>query len=265
MELYFNRPFLSKIYDTFGDYFQQVHRNILIGGTGANKNDKVEASVKVYNDAMINTTVVSVEPQFITFCSQGFLNILDKLNIVSWNNQYPDFEQFKLLINTLIHGNEAQRNSALDKFVSLGLLLESDVLSSKQIVSSCFNFKPELVSASMNDQEGYYSFSYNTPVTLFKKYSNIRNPEKEKLYLLFMGRGPTTNGYSPVAGETFGHLASYRNDALNNYSYCTGYIAVDMSEVGGDQEGAIRYDHLDIIEVIDNMRFQINVPAKIVA
>lgn len=262
MDIKFNKPFLINVYDAFSQYVSPVHRNILVGGTGSNKNDKQEKTVSVYTDALNVTTTVAVEPQFVTFANQSFLTCLDKINTTVWNGGVTsaNMNQMKLLVNTLIHGNEAQRNSALDKLVSMGILLASDIVVSKLLVSSCLNYKPELVNSELNETEGYQLFSYNVPITLQKKYSETRNTTKEKLFLLFVGRGHSTFGYSPATGEVFGHFATYWNEVALANSLCLGYMAVDMGEIGGDDKSSIRYDHMDVIEVIDNMKIQLNVP-----
>lgn len=267
MELMFNKPFLTNIFETFGYYINPVHRNLLVGGTGSNKNDKQEKVINVYSDALNTTTTVQVEPQFVTFCNQGFITILDKINTHVWNGNVlaANLNQMKLLVNTLIHGNDAQRSSALDKFVSMGIILASDITYSKLIVSSCLNFKPELVGTTFNEAENYYMYTYNNPVTLQKKYSQNRNPNKEKLYLLFVGRGHSNFGYSPATGEVFGHFASYWNEATLGTSLNIGYIAVDLGEINGDTPAAIKYDHLDVIEVIDDIKIQVNVPNQFIS
>ena len=249
MNLLFNKPLMDNAAKVFDIYLRPLH-------------SVSETQVTIYSDAMNSTATLRVAKQYMLFGSAGFLSILDKLTNAYWNETFDiakDGEKVKLLTNTLLHGNETQRNSALDKLVSMGILASGDTTSTRALASRIPTFDPNLMVRSYDATENFYKYSYNIPLSLEKKYDAIRNTSTEKLYLIFVGRGHSQFGYTTVAGENFGHYSKYWNDLFQKDSFALSYMAVDLSDMSSPDETAIKYDHLDKIEYFDNILIQLSV------
>ena len=249
MNLLFNKPLMDNTAKVFDIYLRPLH-----GVT--------ETKVKIYSDAMNSTAVVDTTKQYMLFGSAGFLNILDKLSNAFWNETFDivaDGDKVKLLTNTLLHGNETQRNSALDKLVSMGILAAGETTSTRSLVSRIPTFDPNLMVRSYDSVENFYKYSYNIPLGLEKKYDQVRNTTSEKLFLIFVARGHSQFGYVPAAGENFGHYTKYWSDLFSKESLALPYMAVDLSDISNAEETAIKYDHIDVIEHFDNIIIQLAV------
>lgn len=249
MNLLFNKPLVDNAAKVFDLYLRPTH-------------SATETTVLIYSDANNGTTTTSVAKQFVLFGSAGFLNILDKLSNAAWNESYDMAtvgNQVKLLTNTLLHGNETQRNSALDKLVSMGILASGDTTSTRSLVSRIPTFDPTLMVRSFDAVENFFKYSYNIPLGLEKKYDQVRNTSSEKLYLIFVGRGHVNFGYAPATGENFGHYTKYWNELFSKESLAIPYMAVDLGDMSSAEETAIKYDHLDVIEYFDNILIQLAV------
>ena len=249
MNLLFNKPLMDNAAKVFDIYLRPLH-------------SVSETQVTIYSDAMNSTATLRVAKQYMLFGSAGFLSILDKLTNAYWNETFDianDGEKVKLLTNTLLHGNETQRNSALDKLVSMGILASGDTTSTRALASRIPTFDPNLMVRSYDSVENFYKYSYNIPLGLEKKYDQIRNTTSEKLYLIFAARGHSQFGYVPAAGENFGHYTKYWSDLFSKESLALPYMAVDLSDMSSPDETAIKYDHLVKIEYFDNILIQLSV------
>lgn len=249
MNLLFNKNLVENAAKIFDVYLRPLHRS-------------TETLVKVYSDAMNSTNTVTVQAQYVTFGSIGFVNILDKISAAFWNETFDiaaSGDTVKLLVNTLIHGNETQRNSALDKLVSMGILASGDTTTTRALVSRIPTFDPNLMVRSYDQDGKFYKYAYNIPLGLEKKYDQVRNTQAEKLYLIFVGRGHSNFGYSPATGENFGHFTKYWNELFSKDAYTIPYMAVDLGDMTSPDETAIKYDHLDVIEYFDNILVQLAV------
>ena len=249
MNLLFNKNLVDNAAKVFDLYLRPIHR-------------ASETAVKVYSDAMNSTNTLTVQPQSLLFVSAGFLIILDKISAAFWGETFnlaTDGDKVKLLLNTILHGTETQRNSALDKLVSMGIISSGDTISTRSLASRIPTFDPTLMTRSYDSTENFFKYTYNIPLGLEKKYDQVRNTSAEKLYLLFVGRGHSNFGYVPAAGEVFGHLTKYWNDLFQKESLAIPYMAVDLGDVTSPDETAIKYDHLDVIEYFDNIQVQLAV------
>ena len=249
MNLLFNQNLVDNAAKVFDIYLRPVHR-------------VSETLVKIYSDAMNSTSTTDVAPQSVLFVSAGYLTIMDKISAAFWNETFnltTDGEKVKLLISTIIHGNETQRNSAFDKLVSMGLIASGDTTTSRALASRIPTFDPALMTRSYVSDGNFYKYSYNIPLGLEKKYDQVRNTSAEKLYLFFPARGHINFGYSAVSGENFGHLTRYWNDLFAKESLAIPYMAVDLGDITSPVETAIKYDHLDVIEYFDNILVQLAV------
>lgn len=249
MNLLFNKPLMDNAAKVFDVYLRPLH-------------GLTETQVKIYSDANNSTATINVQKQYMLFGSAGFLSILDKLTNAFWNETFnldTDGDRVKLLTNTLLHGNETQRNSALDKFVSMGILAAGETTSARSLVSRIPTFDPALMVRSYDSAENFFKYSYNIPLGLEKKYDKIRNTGNEKLYLIFVARGHSQFGYMPASDENFGHYTKYWNDLFQKDSLAMSYMAVDMSDMNDGEETTIKYDHLDKIEYFDNILIQLAV------
>lgn len=249
MNLSFNQNLVENAAKVFDIYLRPVHRS-------------TETAVKIYSDAMNGITTTTVAPQSLLFVSAGFLAIMDKISAAFWNETFnltTDGEKVKILINTIIHGNETQRNSGFDKLVSMGLIASGDTTLSRSIVSRIPTFDPALMTRSYVVDGNFYKYTYNIPLGLEKKYDQVRNTSNEKLFLFFPARGHSNFGYSPVSGENFGHLTRYWNELFSKESLAIPYLAVDLGDMTSPDETAIKYDHLDVIEYFDNILVQLAV------
>ena len=252
MNLVFNKPLLDNTSKVFDIFFRPTHK-------------PAETTIKVYGDAINGDTIVTVPTQYILFASASFVNILDKINSAYWSESFDvaaQGERVKILTNTILNGTESQRNSAFDKFVQMGILTSGEVTMSKALVSRMLTFDPSLMVRSFDANEKIYKYSYNIPLGLEKKYDQVRNTQKEKLYLVFVGRGHSNFGYVPVTGETYGYFTKYWNDLFQKDSLAMGFVAVDLGDLTTPEEEAIKYDHLDIVEYFDNIQIQIKIPNK---
>lgn len=252
MNIIFNKPLLDNTSKVFDIFFRATHK-------------PSETTVKVYTDAANSDVTVSTPVQYILFASQSFVNLLDKINTAYWYESFDttvNGERVKLLTNTILNGNESQRNSAFDKFVSLGILTNADVDVSKAIVSRLTTFDPSLMIRSYDATENFYKYVYNIPLGLEKKFDKVRNTKNEKLYLVFAGRGHSNFGYSPITGENYGYFTKYWNDLFQKDSFAMSFVAVDLGDLMSPDTEAIKYDHLDSIEYFDNVQIQIKIPNK---
>ena len=252
MNIIFNKPLLENTSKVFDVFFRAIHR-------------PNETTIKIYADAINGDTLTTAPTQYILFGSQSLVSLLDKINEAYWNetfNVVTDGERVKILVNTILNGNESQRNSALDKLISMGILIASDVIMVKSLVSRMLTFDPTSMFRSYMVEENVYKYSYNIPLGLEKKYDIIRNTQNEKLYLIFAGRGHTNFGYVPVTGESFGYFTKYWNETLQKDSLSMSYVAVDLGDLMSPDTEAIKYDHLDVIEYFDNIQIQIKIPNK---
>lgn len=254
MNLIFNQNLVENAAKAYDLFLRPVHK-------------QSELTVKVYTDAMNATTTGTAPAQSVLFVSASFLTIMDKLSAAFWNESFnlaTDGDKVKILVNTLLHGTETQRNSALDKLVSMGLIASGDTTMTRSLASRIPTFDPALMTRSYiqdanNPANNFYKYTYNIPVGLEKKYDSVRNTSNEKMYLLFVGRGHLNFGYSPVTGENFGHLTKYWNELFSKESLAIPYLAVDLGDMTSPDETAIKYDHLDVIEYFDNMLIQLAV------
>ena len=250
MNLVFNKPLLDNAAKVFDIFLRPTHRTS-------------ETTVKVYTDAINGVTTATVQSQHMLFVSASMLTILDKINTAFWNESFSlvnDGEKVKLLVNTLLNGTETQRNSALDKLVSMGIIASGDTTMTRSLASRIPTFDPALMVRSYDLTEGFYKYSYNIPMGLEKKYDQTRNTQNEKLYLLFVGRGHSQFGYAPIAAEIFGYFSKYWNDLFQKDSYAMGYMAVDLGDITSAETDAIKYDHLDVVEYFDNIIIQLQIP-----
>ena len=249
MNLLFNKPLVDNAAKVFDIYLRPLH-------------SVTETTVKIYSDAMNSTATITTTKQFVLFGSAGFLNILDKLSNAFWNETFDlvaDGDKVKLLTNTLLHGNETQRNSALDKLVSMGIIAAGETVTTRALVSRIPTFDPALMVRSYDSVENFFKYNYNIPVGLEKKYDQVRNTTSEKLFLIFVARGHSQFGYVPAAEENFGHYTKYWNDLFAKESIALPYMAVDLGDMSNNAETAIKYDHLDVIEYFDNIIIQLAV------
>lgn len=254
MNLYFNKGLLDNASKIFDIYLRPTHR-------------VSETTVKVYTDALNGDNTATVAPQYLLFASSSFITVLDKINSAFWNESFDiatNGERVKILVNTLLNGTESQRNSALDKLVSMGILASGDVTMTKALASRIPNFDPNLMvrsfDATTTPTSPFYKYSYNVPLGLEKKYNQVRNTANEKLQLIIVGRGHSQFGYNVVAGESFGYFSKYWNELFQKDSYTMGYLAIDLGDITSPDEEAIKYDHLDVIEYFDNIVVQIALP-----
>ena len=249
MNLLFNKNLLENASRIFDVYLRPTHRTS-------------ETSVIVYSDAMNSTNTTTVAPQGVLFVSAGFLTIMDKISAALWNETVSIATMgntMKLLVNTILHGTETQRNSALDKLVSMGIIASGDTTSTRAIASRIPTFDGSLMTRSYDIDGNFYKYTYNIPLGLEKKYSDVRNTSHEKLFLFFGARGHANFGYAPATGENFGHVTRYWNETLSKESLAIPYLAVNLGDIANSDEDAIEYDHLDEIEYFDNMIMQIAV------
>lgn len=252
MNLVFNKPLLDNTSKVFDIFFRPTHK-------------PAETTVKIYTDAINGDTLGTAPVQYIMFGSTSFITILDKINNAFWNESFDvtlNGERVRILVNTILNGTESQRNSALDKLISMGILATGDVTMTKALASRIPTFDPALMVRSYNSTENYYAYSYNIPLGLEKKYDQVRNTQNDKLYLIFVGRGHSNFGYVPVTGETFGYFTKYFNTFSQKDEFAMGYTAVDIGDLTSTVEEAIKYDHLDIVEYFDNIQIQIKIPNK---
>lgn len=250
MNLVYNMAFLDNTSKIFDIFLRPTHR-------------VSETSIKIYSDAATSDTTTTVPSIYCLFVPASFLNILNKINDAYWNESIDivaNNDRLKLLTNTILNGNDTQRNSALDKLVSMGVIQSGDVTVSKTLASRLTTFNPSLMVRNYNTEENFYKFTYNIPLGLERKYSDTRNPQYEKLFLLFVGRGPNSNGYYPATGETFGYFTKFWNGVSQKDALSMGYIAVDLGAVGSATDETIKYDHLDEIEYFDNIIIQLSIP-----
>ena len=252
MNLLFNQNLVDNASKIFDVYLRPVHK-------------VSETAVKIYLDAMNSTTTTTVAGQSILFVSASFLALVDKISAAFWNESFnltTDGEKVKLLVATIFHGNETQRNSALDKLVNMGIIASGDTTMTRSLMSRIPTFDPSLMTRSYVTDQGttpFFKFTYNIPLGLEKKYDVVRNTANEKLYLFFPARGHVNFGYSTVTGENFGHLTRYWNDTFSKESLAIPYMAVDLGDMTSPDETAIKYDHLDVIEYFDNILIQLAV------
>ena len=249
MNLMFNKNLMENASKVFDIYLRPTHRS-------------TETTVKVYTDAMNSTTTGTVPAQSILFVSTSFLALVDKISAAFWNESFnltTDGDKVKLLVNTIFHGTETQRNSALDKLVNMGIIASGDTTMTRSLASRIPTFDPALMTRSYDQDGNFYKYTYNIPLGLEKKYDQVRNTAAEKLYLFFPARGHLNFGYSPATGENFGHLTRYWNDLFQKESLAIPYMAVDLGDMTSPDETAIKYDHLDVIEYFDNILVQIAV------
>lgn len=251
MNLLFNQQLVDNAAKVFDIYLRPTHKSS-------------ETNVKIYSDAMNSNTTTTVPSQSILFVSSSFLTIVDKISAAFWNESFDlatNGEKVKLLVNTLFHGNETQRGSALDKLVNMGIIASGDTTMTRSLASRIPTFNGELMVRTFvteNTVNPFFKYSYNIPLGLEKKYDIIRNTQNEKLFLFFPARGHVNFGYSTVTGENFGHVTRYWNEAGSKESLALPYLAVDLGDMN-TSSSAIKYDHLDVIEYFDNLLIQIAV------
>lgn len=252
MNLTFNKPILENTSKVFDIFFRPTHK-------------PSETTVKVYTDAMNSELTATAPVQYILFGSLSLVNLLDKINAAFWYESFDivlNGERVKILINTILNGTESQRNSALDKLVQMGILVSGDVTMVKSLCSRMLTFDPTLMVRSYDAENNFYKYTYNIPLGLEKKYDKVRNTSSEKLFLLFVGRGHSNFGYTPIIGENYGYFTKYWNELFQKDSFALGFVAVDLGDLNSTEEEAIKYDHLDIIEYFDNIQIQIKIPNK---
>ena len=224
-----------------------------------------ETTVKVYTDAMNGVNTTTVVPQRLLFVSESFMTIINKINSAFWNGTFDitlDGDKVKILVNTVLNGTESQRNSALSKLVSMGLISEADTTMTRSLASRIPTFDPTLVVKTFDADGKFYKYSYNIPLGLEKKYDVTRNTQGERLYLFFPSKVHSQFGASPVVGETFGYFTKYWNELFQVQSYGMSYAAVDLGDIMSPEEESIKYDHLDAIEYFDNIIIQVKIPNK---
>ena len=247
MNILFNKGLVDQASIIFDLYLKPTHKSS-------------ETSVHVYSDAANSTNVVTVAPTDLLFANAGFIAIIDKISNAFWNESF-DIDSYgdkvKLLVNTIIHGNETQRNSAFDSLISLGILASGDTTSSRAIVTNFKNYDVSRMVKTYNTDKSCYDYTYNTPLELTKKYDKVRNTTNEKLYLLSVARGAAQFGYDTVSGENFGHLSKYWDTVFQKNSLAISYLAIDLGDTTSADVNAIKYDHLDVIEYFDNIVVQI--------
>ena len=251
MNLLFNQQLVDNAAKVFDIYLRPTHKSS-------------ETLVKIYSDAMNSNTTTTVPSQSILFVSSSFLTIVDKISAAFWNESFDlatNGEKVKLLVNTLFHGNETQRGSALDKLVNMGIIASGDTTMTRSLASRIPTFNGELMVRTFvteNTVNPFFKYSYNIPLGLEKKYDIIRNTQNEKLFLFFPARGHVNFGYSTITGENFGHVTRYWNETGAKESLALPYLAVDLGDMN-TSSSAIKYDHLDVIEYFDNLLIQIAV------
>lgn len=253
MNLLFNKGVLDNTAKVFDIFLRPTHK-------------PTETQIKVYSDALNGDNHVNVPAQYMIFGGASLITVLDKINSAMWNETFnlaQDGERVKILTGTILNGTESQRNSALDKLVSMGILAAGDIPLVKSLSSRVPTFDPALMIRSFDQSSPanpFYKYSYNIPLGLEKKYSSTRNTSNEKLYLIFVGRGHSQFGYAPVTGEDFGYFTKYWNNLFQKDSFALGYLAVDLGDIMSPDQEAIKYDYLNEIEYFDNIIIQIELP-----
>lgn len=247
MNILFNKALVEQASTIFDLYLKPTHRSS-------------ETQIIIYSDAANSSATTTVAPQNLLFVNIGFIAIIDKISNAFWNESFDISsygEKVKITINTILHGNETQRNSAFDSLISLGLLTSGDTTLSRAIVTGFKNYDISRMVKTYNTEKSCYDYTYNSPIELTKKYDKVRNTTNEKLFLLSVARGNGSFGYDCVTGETFGHLTKYWDTAFEKNSLAISYLAIDLSDTTSADTTAIKYDHLDTIEYFDNIVVQI--------
>ena len=251
MNLKFNKPFLDRRSEVFDNFFQQ------------NDVTTIEANCTIYTDAINGDTTDTVATQYILFGSQSLVDVFDKINNAFWNESF-DIASLgnivKTCLNTIISGSEPQRNSALSKLVQMGIVSESDTTMTRVLASRIPDFNPALVTKDYISDEQKYRYAYNIPIALEKKYDQVRNTSSEKLFLIFPSRVAQQYGAVPLEG-TMGYVHPMRNILFEKNSMCISFAAVAMADLFSE-EAAIKYDHVDVIEYLDNFILNVKLPVS---
>lgn len=225
---------------------------------------------KIYSDAVAGTTTVNGTFTQILFVPKSYLDVIDSLNLASYNNTLSLGTGYSLdlVINTLYSGDKASRDKMVDYLVSKGLITSVQATQIKTIVSTLGGFVPSNIVFEYSALEDVYSYSYATPVELLVPYNQTNNvgvSGKEKLYLFVPSLVNIAYGtVTAVAGSTgsYSPLHTFFNPVLNTTVKQSSYIATELGDITVP-ESDIKYDHMDRIDYIDSFRLRFKLPRVI--
>jgi hypothetical protein len=235
-------------------------------------------------------------------CGESMLNLIDKINTLFVNGTQPNIRRFdntdsqvpiimKVLTPALFNMDKTIRDNAVDYFVTTSVITEAEGNNIKTLLSPLVEFGPndsnidtvDNVNIECNTENNISNINLNRILKVREGYLAENNTNGETMYILsipFTDIKFNKNGYNTVS------LHSYVYSDTGNYQFVYGdykysygfidipkqngvevveqipYVALSIGEVGSGSD--IEYDHVDEIEYIDSISFDINLPKEYV-
>lgn len=219
--------------------------------------------VSIYTNLPTTTTIKAV-PSFVLFTNENYLKVINELNqkLYAGTVTLDAGITIPTLINTLSCSDATIRGKAIDYLVTKGIctLTTTEVLDAKRFTSTLIGFNYVNLSRVYDTVENAYVYSYTTPVELSSKYLSSDNTNNVALYLAFFPM--FTYEFSGIPTEnatTIFNCSKYYKPTTDSTVLQSTYIATKLSDITGD--GDVKYDHLDVIEYLDDFRLRFRLPA----
>ena len=244
------------------DYLESYLTSIM------NPNNENYTNFNVYISLSTNETINnSGAYPFIIFAPEGYLEIIDKLNLMKFNDTLSlgGSVDFTILMNTLYSSFSEQRNSALDYLVAQGILSESEITTAKVLTSSFKDFNisnltMHYVDTTISGNEtlvDVIEYLYTEPIELRNYYDISNNTIGDKIYMTIL---PLVNKiYGNTDGSAGDYVATHTFQNGESVVQQTSYIGIELGDIN-DANADIKYDHIDRIDFIDSFRLRFRLP-----
>lgn len=249
--------------------------------------------ISVYDD-MVNSSNINTNSGAcqLLFCNDSFLNIIDKVNTILYDSTYSSIPfhgttiDVRILLNTILSKNVSCRNNALTFLVNNGVITQTDMDKSLEVLSFMSDFDVSKTNFTYDSENDVWQYRYDLPIKLQTFYNETMNVSAEQLSLVFIPfftdnfvDYTVTGGWS---GQDYNHIGYVSYERLirehgdsrffKPYSefYSTvhqqnvpqiTYFSATISEVG--QGGDLQFDHTNQIDYFDEIRMKFKIPKEI--
>lgn len=238
----------SEDYNDMNTYQQEGYLRNVIGTNGTN--------LKNYT-----------KPSPIMIATQGYVDLLEKINGLLYNKQIPlthtnTDESHTRFLNMLGSYELSTRRLAFNYLLGLGLITQAEYDATALNSCGLDQFKTENFTWTYEPINDYFIIKHTSPLKLETRWVNsVNNPNNEQLYILIENSSSFSfNGYDKNDWAEYTRISAtkfYRQDTnsfIYQYSFL-GYTLGDMSSSAN-----IKFDHVNKIDYIDTLEIAIKLP-----
>ena len=209
-------------------------------------------------------SVEKIDYPFILFAPESYLNIINKLNQMAYNGEFPSDLDFVYVIHALYAKQNDIRDNMINNLVNKGILTNDEIINTTLVTDfrdfDYSKFEKQYPDTTENpDLEGV-EYIYDTPLELSRYYSAENNSNNEDLYLVIL---PVTNiNYAGLPTDAnYGNFVAVQNFTKSDGTKVlqSSYIAINIGDIT-DEDADIQYDHVDKIDYIDSIKFRFRLP-----